>query len=210
MKLLADLVIDTPTALGKFFSDLTETVISEKSRSKAALVEEVRKQFAERIAADAKTKEQLQNQLRAATEAQQKADKLHTEQVQGLQKQLVEITHTNKQKDETNQQQIRTLTEQIKSLNGTHQQQIQAANKHMEELQRQLAEADSKEEARFKTLQDGFAAQPRRRQGRLNSGMARADDGHITCPRIIGHRYCSFIRSASPAPWRRRSGSSPG
>ena len=167
LKLLADLVIDTPTALGKFFSDLTETVISEKSRSKAALVEEVRKQFAERIAADAKTKEQLQNQLRAATEAQQKADKLHTEQVQGLQKQLVEITHTNKQKDETNQQQIRTLTEQIKSLNGTHQQQIQAANKHMEELQRQLAEAASKEEARFRTLQEGFAAQTESMKGQL-------------------------------------------
>lgn len=39
----------TPTGLGQYFSELCERVASEKAQSKAVLVEQVRKQFAEQI-----------------------------------------------------------------------------------------------------------------------------------------------------------------
>ena len=48
-KEVADKEVATPTALGQFFSELCERVASEKEQSKAVLVEQVRKQFAEQI-----------------------------------------------------------------------------------------------------------------------------------------------------------------
>lgn len=113
LKLLADLVIDTPTGLGKFFSDITESVTSEKAKSKAALVAEVRKQFAEQIETQNKTNAKLQEQLKAATEAQKKADEQHAIQVKGLQNQLEQISKSNQVKDKTNQEQVKNLTDQL-------------------------------------------------------------------------------------------------
>ena len=48
-KEVVDKEVATPTALGQYFSELCERVASEKAKSKAVLVEQVRKQFAEQI-----------------------------------------------------------------------------------------------------------------------------------------------------------------
>ncbi len=159
LKLLADLVIDTPTALGKFFSDITESVIAEKAKSKAALVAEVRKQFAEQIDTQNKTNAKLQEQLKAATEAQKKADEQHATQVKALQKQLEEITKSNQGKDKTNQEQVKNLTEQISKLNILHKEQSETANKQIQELQKQLGEANEKSAKQMEKLAEGFQAQ---------------------------------------------------
>lgn len=158
LKQLADLVIDTPTALGKFFSDITESVIAEKAKSKAALVAEVRKQFAEQIETQNKTNAKLQDQLKAATEVQKKADEQHGIQVKTLQKQLDEITKSNQSKDKTNQEQVKSLTEEISKLNSLHKIQSEAANKQIQELQKQLGEANEKSAKQMETLSAGFQA----------------------------------------------------
>lgn len=159
LKLLADLVIDTPTGLGKFFSDITEPVTSEKAKSKAALVAEVRKQFAEQIETQNKTNAKLQEQLKAATEAQKKADEQHAIQVKGLQNQLEQISKSNQVKDKTNQEQVKNLTDQIAKLNSTHKEQTEAANKQIQELQKQLGEANEKSAIQMGKLSQGFQAQ---------------------------------------------------
>ena len=159
LKLLADLVIDTPTGLGKFFSDITESVTSEKAKSKAALVAEVRKQFAEQIETQNKTNAKLQEQLKAATEAQKKADEQHAIQVKGLQNQLEQISKSNQVKDKTNQEQVKNLTDQIAKLNSTHKEQTEAANKQIQELQKQLGEANEKSAIQMGKLSQGFQAQ---------------------------------------------------
>lgn len=159
LKQLADLVIDTPTALGKFFSDITESVIAEKAKSKAALVAEVRKQFAEQIETQNKTNAKLQDQLKAATEVQKKADEQHGIQVKTLQKQLDEITKSNQSKDKTNQEQVKILTEEISKLNSLHKIQSEAANKQIQELQKQLGEANEKSAKQMETLSAGFQTQ---------------------------------------------------
>lgn len=159
LKQLADLVIDTPTALGKFFSDITESVISEKAKSKAALIEEVRKQFAEQIETQNKANVRLQEQLKLATEAQKKADEQHAVQVKTLQKQLEEITKSNQSKDKTNQEQVKNLTEQISKLNALHKEQSEEANKQIKELQKQLGEANGKSALQIEKLTAGFQMQ---------------------------------------------------
>lgn len=159
LKLVADLVIDTPTALGKFFSDTTESVIAEKAKSKAALVAEVRKQFAEQIESQNKTNAKLQEQLKAATEAQKKADEQHSLQVKNLQKQLEEITKSNQGKDKANQEQVKKLTDEISKLNETHKMQTQNSAKQIEELQKQLGELNSKSAKQMEQLTIGFQTQ---------------------------------------------------
>lgn len=48
-KEIADKEVATPTGLGQYFSELCERVASEKAHSKAVLVKEVKKQFADQI-----------------------------------------------------------------------------------------------------------------------------------------------------------------
>ena len=48
-KEVVDKEVATPTALGQFLNELCESVASDKAKSKAVLVEQVRKQFAEQI-----------------------------------------------------------------------------------------------------------------------------------------------------------------
>lgn len=159
LKLLADMVIDTPTALGKFFSDITEEVIAEKAKSKATLVAEVRKQFIEQIETQNKTNAKLQEQLKAATETQKKADEQHNLQVKALQKQLEEITKINQSKDKTNQEQVKKLTEEIAKQNELHKKLTEAASKQIQELQKQLGETNKKSATQMEKLSEGFQVQ---------------------------------------------------
>lgn len=175
LKQLADLVIDTPTALGKFFSDITESVIAEKAKSKAVLVAEVRKQFAEQIDTQNKTNAKLQEQLKAATEAQKKADEQHTIQVKTLQKQLEEITKSNQSKDKTNQEQVKNLTEQLSKLNALHKEQSEEANKQIKELQKQLGEANGKSALQIEKLTAGFQIQQKSLSEQIASMQKEAE-----------------------------------
>lgn len=75
-KEVVDKEVATPTSLGQYFSELCERVASEKAKSKAVLVEQVRKQFAEQITSlEKRVSEQ---------------DKAHREERAAYQKQLDE------------------------------------------------------------------------------------------------------------------------
>lgn len=63
LKLIADCVCDTPTALGKYFSDIVETVTADKARSRAFLVEQVKTQFSQQMNEKDKQIESLRNHV---------------------------------------------------------------------------------------------------------------------------------------------------
>lgn len=77
VKEIVDMEAATPTGLGQYFSELCERVAAAKSQSKAVLVEQVRKQFAEQITSLEKRvseQDKAQREERAAWAAQQKND----------------------------------------------------------------------------------------------------------------------------------------
>ena len=134
IKQIADKEAPTPNGLGQYFSDMVEQVSEKKTRSRAALTEQIKKQFKDQLEAGQKQNKELQEKLAALTKNQQEAAKQHNEQVQAAQKQNKELQEklTQIQKANTDQQQKQNqaqaaLQEQLKK-------QQQAADERAKEL----------------------------------------------------------------------------
>lgn len=134
IKQLVDKAAPTPNGLGQYFSEMVETVNEKKTRSRAVLTEQIRKQFKDQLEAGQKQNKELQEKLRTLTEtqkkaaeAQQEATKKHNEQVQAAQKQNKEL-----------QDKLKELTEAQREANKKHNEQMEAAQKQNQTLQGQL------------------------------------------------------------------------
>jgi len=134
IKQIADKEAPTPNGLGQYFSDMVEQVSEKKTRSRAALTEQIKKQFKDQLEAGQKQNKELQEKLAALTKNQQEAAKQHKEQVQAAQKQNKELQDklTQIQRANTDQQQKQNkaqleLQEQLK-------QQQKAADERSKEL----------------------------------------------------------------------------
>ena len=68
IKNLADKVAPTPNGLGTYFSNMVETVIQKRNNSRAALVEEVKKQYISQIQTAEKQNKALQEQVEKMVE----------------------------------------------------------------------------------------------------------------------------------------------
>lgn len=73
IKNLADKVAPTPNGLGTYFSNMVEIVIQKRNNSRAALVEEVKKQYISQIQNAEKQNKTLQDQIEKMTKASAEA-----------------------------------------------------------------------------------------------------------------------------------------
>lgn len=128
IKQLADKCAPTPNGLGQYFSELVESVSEKKNRSRAALMEQIKKQFKEQLEAGEKQNKELQDKLclltenqKKATEVQQLETKKHHEQVEAANKLNKEL-----------QDKLRILTENQKK---TSEEQQAATKKHLEQME---------------------------------------------------------------------------
>ena len=81
IKNIVDKVIDVPFALGTYFSNMVNEIIEQRAKSKAALVNEVKKQYEEELQQARKQNAALTEQMKALTKAQEDGQKLHNEQM---------------------------------------------------------------------------------------------------------------------------------
>lgn len=159
---IADKVIPIPFALGTYFRDTVNSVIEKKS--KAVLVEEIKKQFIKQIEDANKQNKALQERLTAITKSSEASQKQSKEQLEAMKKQQEESQKQAKQQTETMQKQNNDLQEKLKGMQKsldeftkTNSQMIRentnlnntirklsadltAAQNHSKELERQLKE----------------------------------------------------------------------
>lgn len=167
LKKVADLAIDTPTALGKFFSDTVEEVKAERTRSKAILMEEVRKEQAELVnqqATQLQTFKQQNEKLSVELKAQTDQRVKQTEILDSIQKTL-------NQKDEESKiaaERIRELSDKLqKSAEDVNKQTAEAIapfSTHITRLTTE-AEANSKKIAELTSKEQELEQLKKRPQG---------------------------------------------
>lgn len=126
LRQVADKWTATPQGLGRYFSDMVETVSEKKTKSRAVLTEQIKKQFKDQLEAGQKQNKELQEKLTKLTKTQEEATKKHNEQVQALTKAQTEATKQHK--------------EQIEAIQKQHKEQLEKTNKQNEELQKKLNE----------------------------------------------------------------------
>ena len=67
IKQLVDKAASTPNGLGQYFSEMVESVSEKKSKSRAVLTEQIRKQFKDQLEAGQKQNKELQEKLKVLT-----------------------------------------------------------------------------------------------------------------------------------------------
>jgi exonuclease VII large subunit len=109
IKQLVDKTAPTPNGLGQYFSEMVETVNEKQTKSRAALTEQIKKQFEEQLATGKKQNADLQKKLEQLTKNQEAENKVHKTQVEKSQ-----------QQNEKLQQQTKELKEQLSQLTKSH------------------------------------------------------------------------------------------
>ena len=149
VKQVADKVAPTPNGLGQYFSEMVETVSEKKTKSRAALTEQIKKQFQDQLAAGQKQNKELQERLDKLTKTQEESQKQHKEQIEAankqnaeLQKQLAAIQKSNKEQQEAASKQLEQIQkahrEELAKLGETHKTQLVQLNTTQTKLQQQL------------------------------------------------------------------------
>lgn len=164
IKQLVDKAAPTPNGLGQYFSEMVESVSEKKSKSRAVLTEQIRKQFQEQIAAGQKQNKELQEKLKVltenhakATKTQEEANKKHQEQVEAANKQ-------NKQ-----------LQEQITKLTENQNKQLEQQKKQQEELNKNLTQMQTSNAQLQKSLTE-MTTQNAKTAQKLTEAQTRAKD----------------------------------
>lgn len=137
LRQVADKWTATPQGLGQYFSDMVETVSEKRTKSRAALTEQIKKQFKEQLEAGQKQNKELQEKLTKLTKAQEDANKKHNEQVQALTKAQSEATKKH--------------NEQVAAIQKQNKEQLEKTNKQNEELQKKLTDITKANETAQKT-----------------------------------------------------------
>ena len=128
MKSIADKVATTPNGLGQYFSEMVERVVAKRNNSRAALVEEVKKQFQKQLEESNKKNQDLLKQVQNLT-------KQAAEQT----KQFKETTEKTQAENKKNlEAQQKKNEEALKLVQIQNKQQMEAATKQNAALQKQL------------------------------------------------------------------------
>ncbi len=149
IKQVADKVAPTPNGLGQYFSEMVETVSEKKSKSRAALTEQIKKQFQQQLETGQKQNKELQQRLDKLTKTQEESQKQHKEQIEAankqntaLQEQLKAIQEANKKQQEAASKQLEEIQkshkEELAKLGETHKTQLVQLNTTQTKLQQQL------------------------------------------------------------------------
>ena len=142
IKQLADKEAPTPNGLGQYFSDMVETVSEKKTKSRAALTEQIKKQFKDQLEAGQKQNKELQEKLTKLTKTQEETQKQHKEQVEKankqneeLQKKLTEITKANETAQKAHAEQLGKLQVQLKAQTEASCKQSKEFNESLKKMQ---------------------------------------------------------------------------
>lgn len=152
IKQLVDKCAPTPNGLGQYFSEMVESVSEKKTKSRAALTEQIKKQFKDQLEAGQKQNKELQEKLTSLTKAQEEAVKKHNEQVQALTKVQAEANKKHNEQvgvlSKQNQELQKKLSEITKAHEATQKQQSEAMVKLQAQMKEQN-EAHSKQQQEF-------------------------------------------------------------
>ena len=119
----------TPQGLGQYLSELVESVSERKSKSRAALTEQIKKQFQKQIEDSNKKNKELLEQIGKMTKQQEEQTKANKENID-------KINEQNKKNLETQQ---KKNDEALAKFQAQSKQQMEQSKKQNEELQKQLA-----------------------------------------------------------------------
>ena len=148
IKQLVDKCAPTPNGLGQYFSEMVESVSEKKTKSRATLTEQIKKQFKDQLEAGQKQNKELQEKLTSLTKAQEEAVKKHNEQVQALTKVQAEATKKHNE-------QVGVLSKQNQEL----QKKLSDITKANETAQKQQSEVMVKLQAQMKEQNEAHAKQ---------------------------------------------------
>lgn len=113
---IADKDLKTPSLLGTYFKDIVNAVTAQREKSKAVLIDQVKKQYIERINSAEKQNKELQDKIIVLNKNAEEIQKLYKEQ----------NSLTNKQNEDTNKRlkayedQFKTLSENISKMQQTN------------------------------------------------------------------------------------------
>ena len=120
IKNLADYVASTPNGLGTYFSNIVESVIQKRNNSRAALVEEVKKQYIQQIEIAEKQNKSLQEQIEKMTKASTDAQANFKSQSESMSKQLLDLQQSLKTMQKTNADQTKNFNDNLSALQKTN------------------------------------------------------------------------------------------
>ena len=161
IKNIADKVAPTPNGLGAYFKDMVESVAEKRSKSRAALVEEVKKQYIQQIEIAEKQNKSLQEQIEKMTKASNAAQENFKKQSEDMGKQLQTLQESLKSMQKSNQEQTKTFNDNLSALQKTNQQlqeslnnataqatkavaELSTANTRVKDIQTQLSKSQNK------------------------------------------------------------------
>ena len=161
IKNIADKVAPTPNGLGAYFKDMVESVAEKRSKSRAALVEEVKKQYIQQIETAEKQNKSLQEQIEKMTKASNAAQENFKKQSEDMAKQLQTLQESLKSMQKSNEQQTKTFNDNLSALQKTNQQlqeslnnataqatkavaELSTANTRVKDIQTQLSKSQNK------------------------------------------------------------------
>lgn len=144
MKSIADKVAPTPNGLGQYFSEMVERVTAKRNNSRAALVEEVKKQFQKQIEESNKKNKELLTQIEKMTKQQQEQTKANKENIDKL----------NEQNKKNLEAQQKKNDEALAKIQAQNKQQIEQTQKQNVALQKQLEDLSKSQKSTFDKLTD--------------------------------------------------------
>lgn len=161
IKNIADKVAPTPNGLGAYFKDMVESVAEKRSKSRAALVEEVKKQYIQQIETAEKQNKSLQEQIEKMTKASNAAQENFKKQSEDMGKQLQTLQESLKSMHKSNEEQTKTFNDNLSALQKTNQQlqeslnnataqatkavaELSTANTRVKDIQTQLSKSQNK------------------------------------------------------------------
>ena len=120
IKNLADYVAPTPNGLGTYFSNIVESVIQKRNNSRAALVEEVKKQYIKQIETAEQQNKTLQAQIEKMTKSSTEAQANFKAQSDALTNQLSTLQENLKKMNESNSEQVKKFNSTIAEMQKTN------------------------------------------------------------------------------------------
>lgn len=140
IKNIADKVAPTPNGFGAYIKDMVESVAEKRSKSRAALVEEVKKQYIQQIETAEKQNKSLQEQIEKMTKASNAAQDNFKKQSEDMAKQLQTLQESLKSMQKSNEQQTKTFNDNLSVLQKTNQQLQESLNNATAQATKAVAE----------------------------------------------------------------------
>ena len=165
IKQLVDKAAPTPNGLGQYFSEMVENVSEKQSKSRAALTEQIKKQFKDQLEAGQKQNKELQEKLTILTKNQEEATKKHNEQVQALTKAQQESAKKHAEQVQTAQKQNQELQKKLSDITKANTEAMGKLQNQMKEQSEAHGKAQKEFSESLKKMQDT--------NGELNKSLSK-------------------------------------